>query len=140
MLIETMLTVGKLVATRIITALEPVFGYRCDIYFPLQDTPQSIYQDDDVTKHTYNSEPDLQKKLIILNLLNENFYPSDVSFDNFVDDQPYILLTETSELPIGTKLYVYKGERFSKFTVYDNKVFNATDGYIYIKSYITPLS
>lgn len=138
-LLDTLLDIGKKVTKKIIITLEPIFGFNTEIYYPLSEQSESMYESDD-NKYLYNSTPDFTGRHIAINFFDEDFFLGDLTYDPFPSSQAYILTHGDKVIPLYSLVLVYKGKSHYKGRVVDHKVFNGSDGAMYIKNMISPYS
>jgi hypothetical protein len=152
--LDTLLEVGQEIVGSILDALEPVFGFRCKIFYPLDNTVtedigdhELIYNeiseyDEDDNKFEYRSKPDEDRRYIVLNPFNDRRFHSDNTYDHFLEDQAYIFTKGDNKIPSNSKVLVMnnRGRKYYEFRVEDHYVFNGNDGFIYIKNMLIPIS
>jgi hypothetical protein len=142
-LIELLLKVGENVGRKTITPLQNVFGYDCEIYFPVarattttNPTPDLFNTDSQSRDH--NDAPDVEGNYIVIGLLNDEQKQADETFDNYQQGEVY-LLTHTGEtFPENAKILIFAGERRWIYRILRPNIFPATDGRIYHKHPLVP--
>lgn len=138
-LLDILLDIGKSVTQKIINALDPIFGFTVDIYYPLSDEPDSVYGSDD-NKYRYARTPNETDRYIVLNLFDEDFNLSDLTYDPFPTSQAYVLTHGEKVIPKNAKLIIYKGNSHYKSRVVSHKVLNGRNGPIFVKNLIVPFT
>jgi len=144
-LIEILLDVANDVAKNTIGALQEVFGYECEIYYPQAraTTPEQPIPDmfkTDGQAFDYSVAPNEKGEFIVIGLLNDQFSISDQTFDQFAEDTPYVLTHGEKQLPNNSKVKVFIGGHHFNYRVITYKVFPSHDGFVYIKNMIAPFN
>ena len=139
-LLDILLDIGKDVTKKIITVLEPIFGFKMDIYYPQSPESNSVYDSDD-NKYDYLPTPNEKgARYVALNLFDEEFFLGDITYDPFPTSQAYILTHGKKIFPLNSKVIIYKGDSQYKGRIVDHKVLNGRNSPIYIKHLIAPWS
>ena len=87
-----------------------ILGHSADIYFPL--SKPSIYSGTD-QNHEYSDIPDISDNFIFINVIDYNVGYADSFLDNFLQQEPHMLVRSSTDIPNGSKVVIntFKGRK-----------------------------
>ena len=132
---------------------ENVFGFPCDLYFPMHAPAEGpMYQSVNLFEpHSlpeYPDKPDATDEYFYIPHLIKRESMNSVAeeFDNFElatrgkDRRPFIETTHKKELPIATKVVVKIDESKMFFFVDQKKVVTGAGGHMILRMFLSPLT
>lgn len=136
-IIEKLLEIGNTASDIIIDALTPIFGFQCDVYYPIVN--QSIYGSESGSI-LYNEEPDFPHiRLLMTGIISERF-DADITQDIYNQEEIVLWRRGDDEIPLDSKIVIHIVEdRLFSYKVRSLMTMPGADENIYNRYILSPM-